>query len=250
MKKFLTILIALIMISFSFVLIPSEVFSPENHNDSHYSKVTIKNDKFTGDYTRKINGVKVEVERDFTYSRYLEIKGVIENTPTACFKNLEKIVLTPRHPCLAANGSPDKELLDYVEAHPNISGLHVGIGVVGTDEITSILYLRDRDDIMSSYIHELAHHVGGVIVTDGKTMCESDEFKKLCRQFRTKVGKNDDAASKWFAKQPDSELFAYFAECIYADDGSSYHKIVMSFPKIIEYYEDQYNLLKEEEQST
>ena len=246
MKKIIAIIAALIF-AVSLVFLSSDVFKGGNSGNELYSKVTIKDDTFTGDYVKKINGIQVKVEKGYTYSHYLEIKRIIEGTPVVCFEGIERIVLTPRHPYLAANKNPDEKLLKYVEEHPNTSGLYSATSVVGSKEVMGTLYLKDCKDYVNTYIHELAHHVDKIMGVNGKSISESDEFHSLCKAFTTKMSKNPDPIPQWFAKQSDSELFAYFAECIYVDDGTSYHKIVTSYPKIVKYYDDWIEALQDSE---
>lgn len=245
MKKIVTIVASLIVI-FSLAFIPFDLFE-NSSNKGLYSKIAVKNDIFSEDYAKKINSIQVKVEKGYTYSHYLEIKKLIEGTPAVCFKGVEQIVLTPRHPYLAANKNPDEKILKYVKEHPNTSGLYFATGVIGSGEVTGTLYLKDCKDYINTYIHELAHHVDKIMGTDGKSISESAEFHNLCKAFTIEMSKNPDPIPQWFAKQSDSELFAYFAECIYVDDGTSYHKIVTSYPKIVKYYDDWIEALQDSE---
>lgn len=239
MKK-ITIIIAAIALLLSLFVFIEKAVTAEIPNDKTSQKIISEG------YQTTINNVTINIKSGTNYDNCKNIENAVSKTPDALLAGIEEIIISTEHPILSLNPEPSEAQKEDIKNHPDIDGIHVG-SISGSDDPDgekikkSRIALRDDDEIVGVYVHELTHHLNFVKTVNGNSLCDLDEFKSLYASVTSKASTKDDIMNQWISELCPEEFIAYMVEFNYTDNNKNYHKLITEeYPEVGEYLDKMF----------
>ena len=237
--KILTALILLASICFTGIVESNYDFDDVSTAGTIVNSIPLNKKKkvFSKDYKTTVNGISLIAKKGVNYTNYKLIKKAINETPKEFIELLDEIVITTQHPILELNPNPSPAQKELIKSQPDVGGLH-------SYSTNSKIILRDSDNIIEVYVHELFHNIDYISRTKENSIRESKSLKDLYAKVTKKSKEKDGIEYQWISSLSKEEFLSYMAEFYYTDNDEVYHTIITKeYPEVGRYLDKLVNSL-------